>query len=166
MTEGLAALDTQAFLAQPRVQIGLGLDLWYDKSASPPVNSTSATVRWLNPLTAKGSQRVIRRGWNKAALLPPVVGPGGNMDRKVIAIIVTVVAVLLCACPGLFGLFMGGMFAVVSFMPGADIDMFGSSDPQSALTFGIGGLCGGIVLLLIAAVAIFIVWRRKGDAAT
>jgi len=87
------------------------------------------------------------------------------MDKKVIAIIITVVAILLCACPGLFGLFMGGMFALVSFIPGADIDVFGSTDPQSALNFGIGGLCAGFVLVLIAAVVIFIAWRRKGDTA-
>ena len=83
------------------------------------------------------------------------------MDKKTTAIIVTVVSVLLCACPGLFALFMGGMFALVSFIPGADIDVFGSSDPQSALTFGIGGLCTGAVFVLIAAAAIFLVWRRK-----
>lgn len=87
------------------------------------------------------------------------------MDKRVVAIIVTVAAVLLCACPGLFGLFMGGMFAVISFIPGADIDVFGSTDPQSALNFGIGGLCGGAVLVLIAAVAIFVVWRRQRNTA-
>ena len=87
------------------------------------------------------------------------------MDKKVTAIIITVVAILLCACPGLFGLLMGGMFALVSFIPGADIDVFGSTDPQSALNFGIGGLCAGFVLVLIAAVVIFIAWRRKGDTA-
>jgi uncharacterized membrane protein len=87
------------------------------------------------------------------------------MDKRMTAIVITVVAVLLCACPGLFGLFMGGMFALISFIPGADIDVFGSSDPQSALTMGIGGLCAGIVFVLIAAVAIFLAWRRKGDAA-
>jgi len=88
------------------------------------------------------------------------------MDKKVTAIIITVVAILLCACPGLFGLFMGGLFALVSFIPGADIDVFGSTDPQSALNFGIGGLCTGFVLVLIAAVVIFMAWRRKGDTAS
>ena len=83
------------------------------------------------------------------------------MNRQTTAIVVTVVAVLLCACPGLFGAFMGALFALISFMPGAQIDVFGSSDPQSALAFGVGGLCTGIVFVVIAAVAIFLVWRRK-----
>lgn len=83
------------------------------------------------------------------------------MNKKTTAIIVTVAAILLCGCPGLFSLFMGGMFALISFVPGADIDVMGSSDPQSALAFGIGGLCVGFLFLLITAVAIFISWRRK-----
>ena len=83
------------------------------------------------------------------------------MSKRATAIIITVISGLLCACPGLFALFMGGMFALVSFIPGADIDVFGSSDPQSAMTFGIGGLCTGFVFVLIAAVAIFFAWRRK-----
>ena len=83
------------------------------------------------------------------------------MSKRATAIIITVISGLLCACPGLFALIMGGMFALVSFIPGADIDVFGSSDPQSAMTFGIGGLCTGAVFLLIAAVAIFFAWRRK-----
>ena len=88
------------------------------------------------------------------------------MNQKTTPIIITAIAVILCACPGLFMGFMGGMFALVSAMPGAEIDMFGSSDPQSALSFGLGMLCAGVVFVLIAAVAIFFAWRdRKSDAA-
>jgi hypothetical protein len=82
------------------------------------------------------------------------------MDRRLLAIVVTVAAVLLCACPGLFGLFMGGLFALISFVPGADIDIFGSHEPRSALTFGTVEICAGLLFLVIAAVAIFVVWRR------
>jgi hypothetical protein len=83
------------------------------------------------------------------------------MDKKTVAIIVTVAAILLCGCPGLFSLLLGGMFALISFIPGANIDVFGSNDPRSALNFGIGGLCVGVVFVLIAAAAIFFAWRRK-----
>jgi len=85
------------------------------------------------------------------------------MNKKTVAIIVTVAAILLCGCPGLFSLFFGGMFALISFIPGANIDVMGSSDPRSALNFGIGGLCVGSVFVLIAAAAIFFAWRRKSD---
>jgi len=87
------------------------------------------------------------------------------MDKKTVAIVVTVAAILLCGCPGLFSLLLGGMFALISFVPGANIDIMGSSDPRSALNFGIGGVCIGIVFALIAAAAIFFAWRRKPDIA-
>ena len=88
------------------------------------------------------------------------------MDKKTTAIVVTVAAMLLCGCPGLCGLLMGGMFAVTSFVPGANIDVFGSSDPKAALNFGIGGLCVGALFVVIAAVAIFLVWRRNKPDST
>jgi len=87
------------------------------------------------------------------------------MDKRTTAIVVTVAAILLCGCPGLVSLFMGGMFALTSVIPGANIDVFGSSDPRSALNVGIAGLCVGLVFVLIAAVAIFFAWRRRGTAA-
>ncbi len=86
------------------------------------------------------------------------------MDKKTTAIIVTVAAMVLCGCPGLLSLCGGGMFALISFIPGADIDVFGSSDPQSALTFGVSGVCAGLVCVAIAAVAIYLVWRRNATS--
>ena len=87
------------------------------------------------------------------------------MNNKTTAIVVTVAAILLCGCPGLVSLFMGGMFALTSAIPGANIDVFGSSDPRSALNMGIAGLCVGLVFVLIAAAAIFFSWRRRSAAA-
>lgn len=83
------------------------------------------------------------------------------MNPRTTAILATVVAILACGCPGLFGIFMGGMFALISFMPGADINMFGSSDPQSALTFGAATLCVSAGMVLIAVAVIFFSWRRS-----
>ena len=88
------------------------------------------------------------------------------MDKRTTSIIITVAAVLLCGCPGLASVLFGGIFAVVSFIPGAKIDMFGSRDPQSALAFGIGSLCVGVIFLLIAAAAIFFAWRRRSKPAS
>jgi len=87
------------------------------------------------------------------------------MDKKTVAIIVTVLALLLCGCPGLSSLFMGGLFAIISFIPGAEIDVLGNSDPQSALYFGLGSMCVGLIGTLIAAAAIFIAWRRAKNNA-
>jgi uncharacterized membrane protein len=87
------------------------------------------------------------------------------MNAKTLAIIVTIAAILLCACPGLFVLFQGGIFALVGVIPGSEIDIMGSSDPQSALLFGVGELCLGAVLLIIGIVAVILVWRRAKSAA-
>ena len=84
--------------------------------------------------------------------------------NRTTAIAITVAIIVLCACPGLFSMLMGGMFAVISFMPGANIDMMGSSDPQSALNFGIGGICGGAIFLIVAIAVLFFVWRRPANA--
>ena len=82
------------------------------------------------------------------------------MNRNT-AMIATGATALLCGCPGLFACFMGVMFAVVSQIPGADIDMMGSTDPQSALMFGAGGICFGLVLVLIPVVVGFFTLRNK-----
>jgi len=83
------------------------------------------------------------------------------MDKKTTGIVATIAAVLLCGCPGLLALFMGGLFAIISQIPGADIDMFGSSDPQSALQFGIGGICLGLVFVIIPVVVGFLTLRKR-----
>lgn len=86
------------------------------------------------------------------------------MDKKTIAIIITVVACLLCVCPGISGMFGGGLFAIISFIPGADIDIFGSPDPSEALNFGLTTLGVSLVLVVIGAVAIFLAWKKKKNA--
>jgi hypothetical protein len=83
------------------------------------------------------------------------------MDKKNVGMIATVATVLLCGLPGLCMACFGVGFAVVSFIPNADIDMFGSTDPQSALTWGIAGLCVGIIFILIPVLVAFFTLRKK-----
>ncbi len=85
------------------------------------------------------------------------------MDDKTKGIIATLTATLLCGCPGLFGLCMGSMAAVTSFIPNADIDIFGSSDPKAALGMGVGMLCGGVIFVAIPVV-VGIKTLRKPEA--
>jgi len=85
------------------------------------------------------------------------------MDKKTAAIVATLVSVLLCGCPGIFAEYMGAMFAILSLVPGADIDMFGSTDPSSAMTFGIGGLCGGLLFILIPVIVGILMFRRAKE---
>jgi len=85
------------------------------------------------------------------------------MDKRTTSIILTVVAVLLCGCPGLASFCGGAMFAIVSFIPGAEIDVFGSSDPQSALIFGVASLCIGIIFIAIPVIVGYLTLGRKKD---
>jgi hypothetical protein len=87
-----------------------------------------------------------------------------SMDKKTTAIIITVAACLLCACPGIFGIFMGLIFAIASVFPGADIDILGSPDPKGAMNFGIISGIIGLVLIIIAGVVIFFAWKKKKNA--
>ncbi len=83
------------------------------------------------------------------------------MDKRTTGIVATVVAALLCGCPGIFSLCWGGIAAIVSFVPGADIDIGGSADPQAALFTGIGALCGGLLLIAIPIAVGFFTLRNK-----
>jgi hypothetical protein len=86
------------------------------------------------------------------------------MDKKTTGIIATVATALLCGCPGLASLCFGAIFAVASQIPGAEIDVFGSSDPAQALNYGIGGVCVGIVFIIIPIVVGFLMLRKKPEA--
>ena len=88
------------------------------------------------------------------------------MKDKNTAIIATVIAAVLCGCPGLLSLCFGLFFSVASQIPGADINVFGSSDPTTALSTGIGMLCVGIIFVVIPIVIGIILLRRKPAAAT
>ncbi len=87
------------------------------------------------------------------------------MNNRRVGMIATAATALLCGFPGLIGLCVGVIFAAVSQIPGAEIDIGGSSDPQSALLFGLAGICVGIVLILIPiAVGFFTLRKRQGGS--
>ncbi len=82
------------------------------------------------------------------------------MNNKNTPLIATLVATVLCGCPGLFALCFGLTSVFASFVPGAQIDVFGSSDPRSATTMGIGALCLSVIFIAIPIVTWFVT-RRK-----
>jgi len=86
------------------------------------------------------------------------------MNQKTIAIIAVAAATVLCGCPGLFGLFFGAMFAIISRIPGAEIDVFGKQDPQSALTFGLVAIGISLLFILVPVVVAIIAWRKQKQA--
>ncbi|GAB4494877.1 MAG: hypothetical protein Fur0016_32560 [Anaerolineales bacterium] len=87
------------------------------------------------------------------------------MEKRQVGLIATIVTALCCGCPGLFSICWGGIAAFASFVPGADIDIGGSSDPQTALITGIASLCGGIIFLAIPIVVGVLTLRKKPEEA-
>jgi hypothetical protein len=87
------------------------------------------------------------------------------MDKKNTGIIATIVTGLLCGCPGLASLCFGAFYAIVSQVPGAELDTFGSANPADALNFGIGGICVGIVFVAIPIVVGILMLRKKNEPA-
>ncbi len=88
------------------------------------------------------------------------------MDTKTKGIVSTIAAVVLCGCPGLFMCFFGAMSTFVSFVPGADIDVGGSSDPAAATAMGIGALCLSLIFIAIPIAVGFFTLRKKPQAET
>lgn len=74
--------------------------------------------------------------------------------------VATLVATVLCGCPGLFGLCFGATTLLAGFTPGAQIDVFGNTDQASATTMGLLVLCLGLVAVAMPAVVWFATRRR------
>lgn len=81
--------------------------------------------------------------------------------NRTTAIILTFVTTLFCGCPGLFMMFMGTMFAVISFIPNADINIGGSSEPMAALITGLGMCCTSVFFVLAPILVGFFTLRRQ-----
>lgn len=86
------------------------------------------------------------------------------MDTKTKGIVSTIAAVVLCGCPGLFLCFFGAMSTFVSAIPGADIDVGGSSDPAAATAMGIGALCLSLIFIAVPIAVGYFTLRKKPEA--
>ena len=85
------------------------------------------------------------------------------MDKKTTGLIATIATALLCGCPGLFGLCIGGTSVIASFIPGANIDVFGSNDPAAATTMGFVFLCLSVIFIAIPIVVGVVTLRKPKE---
>jgi phosphotransferase system glucose/maltose/N-acetylglucosamine-specific IIC component len=81
------------------------------------------------------------------------------MNNRTAAVIITVIAVLCCVCPGLAALCFGSL-SFVDYALGSGVF---ATDQSSYLGLIFGGSCSGIFLIIIAAVIIFLVLRKKKE---
>lgn len=87
------------------------------------------------------------------------------MDQKTTGLIATIASAVVCGLPGLLGVCIGAMVALISQIPGADIDVVGSSEPAAALGVGIVILCLGVIGVAIPIVVGVVFFRRKSAPA-
>ena len=87
------------------------------------------------------------------------------MDKRTVGIIGLVAAILFCGLPGLCGLCAGPIFVFAGLVPGAEIDIFGSSDPSSAIGYGIGTFCVSVLFVAIPVLVWYFTLRKKAAAA-
>lgn len=83
------------------------------------------------------------------------------MNNRNTSLIATVVATVLCGCPGLLGLCFGLTSVFASFMPDAQIDVFGSNDPAAATTMGLVTLCVSVIFIAIPIATWFFTRRQE-----
>jgi len=86
------------------------------------------------------------------------------MDKKTTGLIATIATALLCGCPGLFGLCLGGTSVFASLIPGAKIDIFGANDPAAATTVGVALLCLSVIFIAIPIVVGVVTLRKQPEA--
>ena len=88
------------------------------------------------------------------------------MSNRNTTLIATIIAAVFCGCPGLLGLCFGATSLFASFVPNAQIDVFGSSDPRSATTMGLVVLCLSVIFLAVPIVTWFVARRRETSTAS
>ncbi len=87
------------------------------------------------------------------------------MDKRTAGIIGLVAAILLCGLPGLCGLCAGPLFVVIGLIPGSEIDIFGGSDPGTAIGYGVGTICVSVLFVAIPVLVWYFALRKKPAAA-
>jgi len=81
------------------------------------------------------------------------------MSNRTAAVIITIAAVLLCACPGLAFL----CFGVTDFIDHYALNSYFYGITSKGLSdfWGIVGICSGIIFIVIAVLVSFFVLRKK-----
>ena len=82
------------------------------------------------------------------------------MTNRTIAIIVSVLSVLLCGCPGLFSLCLGSTVALVGLTGDPKYYLGLNADYRNALVSGLFMICISIILIAIPFVVGLLLFRR------
>ncbi len=95
---------------------------------------------------------------------PPPPPPAEKKNTG--AIVGTIVAAVLCGCPGLAAACSGLIQLIGSFIPSSGIDLYGTgSDTNMAMIWGAVGICGGLIFIAIPVVIAIVTLRKKKEKA-
>ncbi len=78
------------------------------------------------------------------------------MENRTAAVIITVVVVILCACPGLLFL-CNGLLALIEILTNFQPPVYGIDAPY----WLIGSVCFGLVAILVAVLVSYFVLRQR-----
>jgi phosphotransferase system glucose/maltose/N-acetylglucosamine-specific IIC component len=83
------------------------------------------------------------------------------MSNRTTAIIITILAVLLCGCPGIAFL----CFGVTDFIDYYALNsyIYGITDKTASDIWGVIGLCAGMLFIVITIVVAIVVLRKKKE---
>ena len=76
--------------------------------------------------------------------------------------VATLVATVLCGCPGLVGLCFGTAFLFSSYAPAAGVEVPGTSDPAAIARWEVTLLCLASLIAIAMPVVVWFATRRKG----
>ncbi len=81
------------------------------------------------------------------------------MTNRTAAVIITILAILFCGCPGLAFL----CFGVTDFVDYYALNsyIYGITNQNSTITTGVLGICGGVLFIAIAVVVSILVLRQR-----
>jgi len=81
------------------------------------------------------------------------------MSNRTTAVIITIIAVILCGCPGLAFL----CFGVTDFIDHYALNsyFYGIYNEKVSNSWGVVGICSGILFIVIAIVVSYLVLRQK-----
>jgi hypothetical protein len=85
------------------------------------------------------------------------------MNNRTAGILTTSVAAIMCGCPGILILCVGAVMAFSSLIPGAQFDLPSGNTPRSAIAFGSGAFCLGMILIVIPIIVGMIALRNRPE---
>ncbi len=82
------------------------------------------------------------------------------MSNRTAAVIITIIAVILCGCPGLL-LLCNGLLALIEVLSNYQIQIIGYG--YNAPYWVIGSLFAGVIAIIIVVLVAFFVLRKKKE---